>query len=474
MSRSAHDAIVVRGARQNNLRNLDLDLPLNELVVVTGVSGSGKSSLVFDTLYAEGQRRYVETFSPYARQFLDRMDKPQVDRIEHIPPAIAIDQINPVRTSRSTVGTMSELNDHLKLLYARAARLYCRRCGRAVQRDHAQSIADALGAALAGLEQALLLICFPVPLPPKMTLTQLRAELEKLGYVRIHREERQLLTVIQDRLRLESGDRSRLIEALEAALRSGHGRLSVHALDAAGGEQRVLRYSSDLHCAECDLHYQDASQGLFSFNSPVGACGTCRGFGRVIGIDYGLVVPDAGKSLAGGAVRPWQTPSYKECQDDLLRFAKKRDIPIDIAWRELSNAQRQWVVEGEGPWNKKVWYGAKRFFDWLETRAYKMHIRVLLSKYRSYTLCPGCQGARLKPDALLWRLGSSAAPGSSSCPRSCLLVCPSTRSCSCRSSASAHSSISWFCRRRSIRRRICCSASCARGSSSCAMSASAI
>jgi len=411
MSRSAHDAIVVRGARQNNLRNLDLDLPLNELVVVTGVSGSGKSSLVFDTLYAEGQRRYVETFSPYARQFLDRMDKPQVDRIEHIPPAIAIDQINPVRTSRSTVGTMSELNDHLKLLYARAARLYCRRCGRAVQRDHAQSIADALGAALAGLEQALLLICFPVPLPPKMTLTQLRAELEKLGYVRIHREERQLLTVIQDRLRLESGDRSRLIEALEAALRSGHGRLSVYALDAAGGEQRVLRYSSDLHCAECDLHYQDASQGLFSFNSPVGACSTCRGFGRVIGIDYGLVVPDAGKSLAGGAVRPWQTPSYKECQDDLLRFAKKRDIPIDIPWRELSNAQRQWVIEGEGPWSKKVWYGAKRFFDWLETRAYKMHIRVLLSKYRSYTLCPGCQGARLKPDALLWRLGSSAAPG---------------------------------------------------------------
>src|ERR1700678_444234 len=179
------DAIRIRGARQNNLKNLDLELPLNELIVVTGVSGSGKSSLVFDTLYAEGQRRYVETFSPYARQFLDRMDKPQVDRIEHIPPAIAIDQVNPVRTSRSTVRTMTELNDHLKLLYARAARLYCRGCGNPVRRDHAQSIADALPGALANLAEPLLLICFPVPVPARMQIAQLRAELAKLGYARI-------------------------------------------------------------------------------------------------------------------------------------------------------------------------------------------------------------------------------------------------------------------------------------------------
>jgi excinuclease ABC subunit A len=405
MGHNAHDAIVVRGARQNNLRNLDLDLPHNALIVVTGVSGSGKSSLVFDTLFAEGQRRYVETFSPYARQFLDRMDKPQVDRIEHIPPAIAIDQVNPVRTSRSTVGTMTEINDHLKLLFARAARLYCRGCGRMVRRDHAQSIAEALPSALADLQQPRLLICFPVPLPPKMQLAQLRAELEKLGYVRIHREEPRLLTVIQDRLRLDGAERSRLIEALEAALSAGHGRISVHALDASGNEQRALRYSSDLHCAECDLHYQDATPGLFSFNSPVGACETCRGFGRVIGIDYALVIPDESKSLAQGAVRPFQTPSYKECQDDLLRFAKKRGMPLDVPWRELAPQQRQWVIEGDGPWNKKVWYGARRFFEWLESRAYKMHIRVLLSKYRSYTLCPSCHGARLKPDALLWRLG---------------------------------------------------------------------
>src|SRR5580658_3530578 len=406
MSPRAHDAIVVRGARQNNLRNLDLDLPLNELIVVTGVSGSGKSSLVFDTLYAEGQRRYVETFSPYARQFLDRMDKPQVDRIERIPPAIAIDQVNPVRTSRSTVGTMTEINDHLKLLFARAARLYCRQCGKPVRRDNAQSIADALPALLATLDRPLLLICFPVPLPPQMKMAQLKSELEKLGYIRIHQEQPKLLTMIQDRLRLDGQDRSRLVEALEAALRSGHGRVSVHALDAQAQERAVFRFSNDLHCAECDLHYQDATQGLFSFNSPLGACDTCRGFGRVIGIDYGLVIPDTGKSLAGGAIRPWQTPSYKECQDDLLRFARKRGIDVTVPWRDLSAHDRQWVIDGEGPWQKKVWYGARRFFEWLETKAYKMHVRVLLSRYRSYTLCEGCHGARLKPDALLWRLGT--------------------------------------------------------------------
>jgi excinuclease ABC subunit A len=422
MGRRAHDAIVVRGARQNNLRNLDLDLPLNELIVVTGVSGSGKSSLVFDTLYAEGQRRYVETFSPYARQFLDRMDKPQVERIEGIPPAIAIDQINPVRTSRSTVGTMTEINDHLKLLYARAARLYCRSCGRPVRRDNAESIAAELPQALSEVPPARLarlLICFPVPLPAKMKPSELRTELEKLGYVRIHREEPRAFTVIQDRLRLPvtsadgplqvaADDRSRLIEALESALRAGHGRVSVHALDEAGESLRVLRYSSDLHCADCDLHYAEATPGLFSFNSPIGACETCRGFGRVIGIDYGLVIPDESKSLAEGAVRPWQTPSYRECQDDLMRFARLRAIPTDVPWRALTEQQRRWVIDGEGPWSKKVWYGVRRFFDWLESRAYKMHIRVLLSRYRNYTACSSCEGARLKPDALLWRLGEAA------------------------------------------------------------------
>jgi excinuclease ABC subunit A len=401
-------AIVVRGARQNNLRNLDLDIPLGELIVVTGVSGSGKSSLVMDTLYAEGQRRYVETFSPYARQFLDRMDKPQVDRIEGVPPAIAIDQLNPVRTSRSTVGTMTEINDHLKLLFARAATLHCRQCLRPVRRDSAESIVNGLPAQLAALgADARLLVCFPVPVPKKMPLTTLRAELEKQGYTRIHQETKQALTVIQDRLRYRADDRSRLAEALEAAARAGHGRLSLHAVDEQGAELAAWRYSTELHCAECDLQYQEATPGLFSFNSAIGACETCKGFGRIIGIDYGLVIPDESKSLAAGAIKPWQTPSFKECQDDLLKYAKARGIPRDRPWRELTAAQRAWVIDGEGDWNRKIWYGAKRYFSWLESKAYKMHIRVLLSRYRSYTQCPGCRGARLKPDALLWRVGAS-------------------------------------------------------------------
>jgi excinuclease ABC subunit A len=410
MISQSHDCIRVRGARQNNLRDLDLDIPLRQLVVVTGVSGSGKSSLVFDTVYAEGQRRYVETFSPYARQFLDRMDKPQVDRIEGIPPAIAIDQTNPVRTSRSTVGTMTELNDHLKLLYARAARLHCRGCGRPVRRDTAESIADDLRSRAAAGGDPRLIVTFPVAVPANFDEAEVLRLLESQGYTRIHGREPGRLEVVQDRFRAGAADRSRVLEAVEAALRVGRGRVS--AYDEAG---QAWRYSSDLHCADCDIHYRDPTPSLFSFNSPLGACETCRGFGRVIGVDYGLVVPDASKTLRGGAIRPWQTESYRECQDDLEKFARKRGIPLDVPWRDLTDEQRRWVIDGEGPWEKKVWYGAKRFFAWLETKAYKMHIRVLLSKYRSYTTCGTCAGARLKPEALLWRLGGvgDAGPGSS-------------------------------------------------------------
>ncbi len=405
-SRPAAGAIVVRGARQNNLRNLDLELPHGELIVVTGVSGSGKSSLVFDTLYAEGQRRYVETFSPYARQFLDRCDKPRVDSIEGIPPAIAIDQVNPVRTSRSTVGTMTEINDHLKLLFARVATLHCRQCNRPVRRDSATSIAADLRQRADAANAARWLVCFPVTVPARMAVAEIRAELERQGYARLHRESARELVVIQDRLRTDADQAARLHEALEAALRAGHGRVSVHALDEGGQELASWRYSSDLHCAECDLHYQDARPALFSFNSPLGACDKCRGFGRVIGIDYGLVIPDAGKTLGEGAIRPWQTPSFKECQDDLVRHARRRGVALDVPWRELPAADRDWVMAGEGPWTRKTWYGLQRFFAWLETKSYKMHIRVLLSKYRSYTLCPACGGARLKSEALLWRIGS--------------------------------------------------------------------
>jgi excinuclease ABC subunit A len=401
------DVIRIRGARQNNLRSLDLDIPLGELVVVTGVSGSGKSSLVFDTVYAEGQRRYVETFSPYARQFLDRMDRPQVDRVEGIPPAIAIDQTNPVRTSRSTVGTMTELNDHLKLLYARAARLHCRGCGRPVRRDTPESVVCELEEGLFGPDDPRLQVTFPVAVPENFDEGEVLKLLEQQGYTRIHSREGRILEVVQDRFRAAGAGRSRMLEAIEAAMRVGRGRVAVRA---QGG---VRRFSADLHCADCDIHYREPTPSLFSFNSPLGACETCRGFGRVIGVDWGLVVPDASRTLRGGAVRPWQTESYKECQVDLVRFARKRGVPLDTPWRDLSDEHRRWVIDGEGPWEKKVWYGARRFFAWLEGRSYRMHIRVLLSKYRSYTPCADCGGARLKPEALLWRLGHSAdaAPG---------------------------------------------------------------
>jgi len=436
MTDGPRDAIRVRGARQNNLKNLDFDIPLNELIVVTGVSGSGKSSLVFDTLYAEGQRRYVETFSPYARQFLDRMDKPQVESIAGIPPAIAIDQTNPVRTSRSTVGTMTELNDHLKLLFARAGQLYCSHCGRPVRRDSADSIYADLCERARAASDPRLLITFPVPVPANFSVEEVRELLGRQGYTRFLEPEATaapaaagvpeprtrrgrrarrvpaapvVLEVVQDRLRAGVAEKSRLFESLEAALRVGRGRLNVHVVDDSDPPQRreSWRYSAELHCADCDLAYQAPSPSAFSFNSPLGACDTCRGFGRTIGIDYGLVIPDETRTLRGGSIKPWQTKSYAECQQDLEKFARLRGIPLDTPWRELSTEARHWVIEGEGAWSRKVWYGARRFFAWLETRAYKMHVRVLLSRYRAYTPCSACEGARLKSAALLWRIGSA-------------------------------------------------------------------
>ena len=408
--------ITVEGAGQNNLKCLNLRLPLNKMTVVTGVSGSGKSSLAFDTLYSEGQRRYVETFSPYTRQFLDRMDKPRVDRIEGIPPAIAIDQVNPVRTSRSTVGTMTELNDHLKLLYARTGRLYCGNCGKEVHRDTPETIwkrllrwareprSGASGAEEQEDRAPRLLIVFPVAIPHNFSEQEVRELLLRQGYTRIHRREQTSLEVIQDRVQLKTGNRSRIIEDLEAAMRFGQGRVLIYPVDRSSQPQQPLRFSGDLHCADCDIHYRDPQPNLFSFNSPVGACDTCRGFGRVIGIDTDLVIPDQGKTLNEGAIRPWQSPSFRGCQRDLVRFAGRAGIPLDVPWRRMSDAQREWVMEGQ--WQGEgTWYGVKDFFDWLETKAYKMHIRVLLSKYRAYHLCPDCAGARLKPEALLWRIG---------------------------------------------------------------------
>ncbi|CAG9223304.1 Excinuclease ABC, A subunit [Paraburkholderia sabiae] len=417
---SSNGTIRIRGARQHNLKNVDLDLHTGEMTVVTGPSGSGKSSLVFDTLYAEGQRRYVETFSAYARQFLDRMDRPQVDRVDGVPPAIAIDQTNPVRSSRSTVGTMTELNDHLKLLYARAAELFDRKTAQAVRHDSPETIYAELDARTA-TDDPRIVLTFPVELPETTSEAEVEQWLSASGYTRVQAQRevasatgmRKVLDVVADRFRLHQVEKSRVVEAIEASLKRGGGRVNVYVLaqtqEGVEAEPQIWRFSTGLHNPDSDLRYADPQPALFSFNSAYGACDTCRGFGRVIGVDLGLVIPDERKTLRGGAIKPMQTPAWKECQDDLMRYAAKANIRRDTRWSELTDAERDWVINGSLDWDgewQKQWYGVKRFFGYLESKAYKMHIRVLLSKYRSYTPCETCGGARLKTESLLWRLGS--------------------------------------------------------------------
>ncbi|MDZ4145537.1 MAG: excinuclease ABC subunit UvrA [Burkholderiales bacterium] len=423
--------IRIRGARQHNLKNLDLDIRTGELTVVTGPSGSGKSSLVFDTLYAEGQRRYVETFSAYARQFLDRMDKPAVDKLEGVPPAIAIDQTNPVRSSRSTVGTMTELNDHLKLLFARAGQLFDRQTARPVRHDSPDSIyAEMVQRAQAQADPRLAVI-FSVELPASTTAAEVEQWLSASGFTRVQAERevatptgpRKVLDVVADRFRITNTERARVVEAIEVALKRGSGRMSVYAMrvppePVEGGVSTsatrtedfdIWKFSTGLHCPESDIRYADPIPSAFSFNSAVGACETCRGFGRVIGVDYGLVFPSDKLTLRAGVIKPLQTPAWAECQDDLMRHAEAAGIPRDTPWNKLPPEHQRWVIEGSPHWNGKWnqhWYGVKRFFEYLETKSYKMHIRVLLSKYRSYTPCHTCNGARLKTESLLWRIGS--------------------------------------------------------------------
>jgi len=438
--------IRIQGARQHNLKNLDLDLRTGELTVVTGVSGSGKSSLVFDTLYAEGQRRYVETFSAYARQFLDRMDKPAVDKVEGVPPAIAIDQTNPVRSSRSTVGTMTELNDHLKLLFARAAQLFDRQTAQPVRHDSPDSIYAELQRRCAAENDPRIVLTFAVELPASVTPEQMQEWLSASGYTKVQAEREEggrksaapgrpkqasapsggsephavgsvgavkILDVVADRFRFANVERSRAIEAIEMALQRGGGRMTVYRLPNDGeGEPELWKFSTGLHCPDSDTRYAEPLPSMFSFNSAAGACETCRGFGRVIGVDWGLVIPNDKLTLRSGAIKAIQTPAWKEIQDDLLRHAETAGIPRDTPWARLTPEQQHWVLDGtpdykEGNWNRQ-WYGIRRFFAYLETKAYKMHIRVLLSKYRSYTECPHCAGARLKPESLLWRIGGKA------------------------------------------------------------------
>lgn len=423
--------IKIINAHQNNLKNLDVSINTREITVITGVSGSGKSSLAFDTLYAEGQRKYVETFSPYARQFLDRMDKPQVDRIEGVLPAIAIDQINPVKNSRSTVGTMTELNDHIKILFTHGARLFCQETAEEVTQETTETIIEKLQTLSKEQDDPRMVVTFPVNVPYNFTEEEILDFLQKQGYTRIQdrrvieREpdpnakgkkkkptKQHQLFVIQDRFRLSRADQDRVAEAVETALRHGQGFCTVYTLDSDNEIAESHSYSTFLHSDKANISYSKASPGLFSFNSPVGACETCKGFGRNMSIDFNLVIPDGRLTLAEGAVKPMQTPTYYDSQKDLLKYAKKSKVRTDVPWNELTKEEQHWVIEGDPDWGSKSkpwdtqWYGVRRFFIPIEKRAYKMHIRMMLSKFRSFSTCHTCQGSRLKPEGNLWRLGN--------------------------------------------------------------------
>ena len=410
--------IEVEKARQNNLKDVSVRVPIGAVTAVTGVAGAGKSSLAFDVLYAEGHRRYAETFSPYARQFLERLDRPRAERIEGVLPAVAVDRTAPVRTSRSTVGTMTSVADYLRGLYARAGVLHCRQCGQPVRRDTPSSIFEALLDASGRTA----LVTFPHPVGRKVAASVVREAFEKAGLRRVLEdgvpvriEEARLrpadgvITVVLDRITVEREQRQRIVDSLEAALRQAQGRVEVRV----AGEQEPRCYSEGLHCARCDIAYADPTPALFSFNHPVGACPTCKGFGRSMAIDPDLVIPDARKTVAGGAVKPFQTSFYSDCQDDLERFLARAGLRADVPWAELPQEVRRVIWEGEpggrSHWQKK-WYGIGGFFAWLESKTYKMHVRVFLSRYRSYRTCPECGGSRLKPEARLFRVAGLTLP----------------------------------------------------------------
>ncbi len=413
----ARDVIRIRGARQHNLQAVDVDIPLGALTVITGVSGSGKSSLAFDTLYAEGQRRYVETFSAYARQFLERMDPPDVERIEGIPPAVAIERTRPIRGSRSTVGTMSELLDHMKLLWAKIATLVCPGCGREVASETPERAADRIARLPSGLRAVL---GFELALGPLRRPTEAAEDLRAAGFTRVLDADDAVRDldaaasaldgaasafVVVDRIITGRTGRSRLVDSLETAFRAGAGRARLRVLGRGGEPARDLRFSEGLHCAWCDRAFSVPTPNLFSFNSPIGACETCHGFGRISGIDWDLVVPDPARTLERGAIRPFQTPSKRRHQRRLVAWAHGAGVPTDVPWRDLDEDARRAVLLGRGDWR-----GVQGVFQKLRRKMYKVHVRVFLARYRGYPPCPDCHGARIGPEGRAWRVGGRTLP----------------------------------------------------------------
>lgn len=420
MSKNRPNAIRLRGVRQNNLKGFDVDIPIGKLVVVTGLSGAGKSSLVFDTLHAEGQRRYVETFSPYVRQFLELLPAPALDSAENIRPSIAIKQGNSVRTSRSTVGTMTELCDWFKVWFAHRAQLFDPATNQPLS---TQGPETSWTIALKDFPQQTLVVVFALQKPQEIKWSQLTEEYLRAGYTRAFAQGKRIdlssdpipescaeILVIQDRLLIDQENAERFHEAALSAFRLGGGRLRLLKEDG----QEVVRMSEVLESPVTGRKFRPASPALFSFNSPIGACPSCRGFGRVIGLDWKKIIPDPQQTLAGGAIAPFQGAIYGESQKDLVRICRKEGIPLDVPWAKLKPQQRKFLEEGDpsyqtGQWETK-WYGIRGFFRWLESSTYKMHVRVFLSRWRAYEECPQCQGKRFSEESLCWKWEGSTLP----------------------------------------------------------------
>jgi excinuclease ABC subunit A len=401
------DFIVIRGARAHNLKNLSIEIPHNQLTVVTGVSGSGKSSLVFDTIYAEGQRRYVESLSAYARQFLDRMEKPAVDSIDGIAPPIAIRQKNTTRNPRSTVATATEIYDYMRLLWARAGGTWCPQCGQLVQRDTVDHVAGRIMELPAGSRWYIL---FPLSVPKENDALRDRLfDLRKRGFNRLFQDNRtfefstpesllevnfrQPVHVLVDRLALSDSSelRSRIVDAVEISYRESGQVL----IESAAGDERLV-FSERFACKACQIDFLTAEPNLFSFNSPAGACPKCQGFGNVVDYDPALVIPDPYLSIAEGAVHPWARPKYKSWQKAFLQTARGK-VRLDAPFHELEPREKE-----------LLWREVREFFDYLEKKKYKVHVRVMISRYRGYAPCPECEGARLRREALNIRVGGES------------------------------------------------------------------